>query len=204
MTMIEVLVASAVSVLVLCGVLAVVTPVQTAVRAQGDAGDIHQRLRAAADTLSNDVRLAASVRPYRIGALRDDGFAGIYYRPDTIAVIGTTTTVYYWKRETLQLMQYDGDRSDLPMIDHVVQLTFNYLAPAAAAGTTLVTVDPATLVDGPWTEDVNHRRFDMDVLRICEVRISLRLQATAPSLRPFVRDEAMVIHAALRNSLAAR
>lgn len=204
MTTIELLIATLISVLVLGAVLAVVTPVQAVVRAQGDAGDMHQRLRAAADTLTNDVRLATSVRPYRVGAVRDDGMAGIYYRPDTLAVVGTATTTYYWKRDTSQLMQYDGGRSDLPMIDHVVRLTFDYLAPASVAGTALVTVDPATLVDGPWTEDATHRRFDMDVLRICEVRISLRLQATAPSLRPLVPDDEMVLHVALRNSLFAR
>ena len=204
MTTVELLVASAISVLVLGAVLAVVTPVQAVVRAQGDAGDMHQRLRAAADTLTNDVRLAISVRPYRIGAVRDDGLAGVYYRPDTVAVIGTAMTTYYWKRDTLQLMQYDGDRSDLPMIDHVVRLTFDYLAPTSAAGTALVSVDPATLIDGPWTEDATHRRVDVDVLRICEVRISLRLEATAPSLRPLVPDDDVVLHAALRNSLFAR
>jgi len=204
MTTVELLVASAISVLVLGAVLAVVTPVQAVVRAQGDAGDMHQRLRAAADTLTNDVRLAISVRPYRIGAVRDDGLAGVYYRPDAVAVIGTAMTTYYWKRDTLQLMQYDGDRSDLPMIDHVVRLTFDYLTPASSAGTALVSVDPATLIDGPWTEDATHRRFDEDVLRICEVRISLRLQATAPSLRPLVPDDDVVLHAALRNSLFAR
>lgn len=204
MTTIELLVATVISVLVLGAVLAVVSPVQAVVRAQGDAGDMHQRLRAAADTLTNDVRLATSVRPYRIGAVRDDSLAGIYYRPDTLAVIGTATTTYYWKRDTLQLMQYDGSRSDLPMIDHVVRLTFDYLAPASLAGTSLVTVDPATLVDGPWAEDAAHRRFDMDVLRICEVRISLQLEATAPSLRLFVPDDEVVFHVALRNSLMAQ
>ena len=204
MTTIELLIASTLSVLVLGAVLTVVTPVQAVVRAQGDAGDMHQRLRAAADALTNDLRVATSVRPYRIGAVRDDRLAGIYCRPDTIAVIGTAMTTYYWKRDTLQLMQYDGGRSDLPMIDHVVRLTFDYLAPASVPGTALVTVDPASLVDGPWTEDAAHRRFDMDVLRICEVRIALRLQATAPSLRLFVPDDDIVLHAALRNSLFAR
>lgn len=204
MTTIELLIASAVSILVLGAILATVTPVQAVVRAQGDVGDMHQRLRATADALTNAVRVATSVRPYRVGALRDDGLAGTYYRPDTIAVLGTATTTYYWKRDTLQLMQYDGGRSDLPMIDHVLGLTFDYLAPSSTAGSSLVTVDPGTLIDGPWAEDATHRQYDTDVLRICEVRIRLRLQATAPSLRRFVPDDEVVLHAALRNSLFAR
>lgn len=204
MSAIELLIGTAISVLVLGAVLATVTPVQAVVRAQGEVGDMHQRLRATADTLTNDVRVATSIRPYRIGVLRDDGLAGIYYRPDTIAVLGIATTTYYWKRDTLQLMQYDGGRSDLPMIDHVVGLTFDYLAPSSTPGSSLVTVDPGTLTDGPWAEDATHGRYDTDVLRICEVRIHLRLQATAASLRRFVPDDEIVVHAALRNSLFAR
>jgi hypothetical protein len=193
-----------VSVLVLGAVLATVAPVQAVVRAQGDVGDMHQRLRATADTLTGDLRMASSVRPYRVGALRDDGLAGTYYRPDTIAILGTATTTYYWKPDTLQLMQYDGGGSDLPMIDHVVGLTFDYLAPSSTAGSSLVTIDPGTLIDGPWAADATRRLYDTDILRICEVRIRLRLQATAPSLRLFVPDDEIALHAALRNSLFAR
>jgi hypothetical protein len=203
-TIVEMLIASAISVAVFGALLGVVDPVQTLLRAQGEAGDVHQRLRAAADTLMRDVRVAASVRPYRIGAVRDDGLAGIYYRPDTIAVIGDTTTTYYLKPTTSQLMQYDGERSDLPMVDHVVRVAFDYFAPASTPGMPLVRLDPAILMDGPWSEDATHRRFDTDLVRVSEVRIDMRLEATAPSLRRLVADEQIVVHVALRNSSFAR
>lgn len=203
-TMVEVLVASAISIAVLSAIFAVVNPVQTLLRVQGDSGDLHQRLRAAADTLMSDLRLASSVRPYRIGAVRDDGLAGIYYRPDTIAAVGDVTTTYYLKPDTSQLMQYDGGYSDLPMIDHVAGLAFDYFGPASLPGTPLVRFDPAILVDGPWSEDASHRRFDTDLLRISEVRIDVRVEVTAPSLRRLVPDEEIVLHVALRNSTFAR
>jgi len=203
-TMVELLVGSAISVAVLGAIFAVINPVQTLVRAQGDSGDMHQRLRAAADALMSDLRLADSVRPYRIGIMRDDGAAGIYYRPDTIAVVRDVMTTYYLKAETSQLMQYDGGGSDLPMIDHVVRLAFDYFGPESLPGTPLVRFDPAVLVDGPWSEDASHRQFDADLMRISEVRIHIRIEATAPSLRRLVPDEEIVLHVALRNSRFAR
>jgi len=203
-TIVELLIAAAISMAVVGAVLATVNPLQTMVRAQGDAIDMHQRLRAVADMLAGDLRAASSVRPYRVGAVRDDSAAGVFYRPDTIAVIGDATTTYYFKRDTLQLMQYDGGRSDLPVVDHVAGLAFGYFGPAAAAGTALVRFDPTIFLDGPWIEDASHRRFDADLLRVSEVRIALRLEAPAASLRQLVPDETFVLHVALRNSPVAR
>jgi hypothetical protein len=202
--MIEMLVATAISVAVFGAVLAIVRPVQSVLRTEGERGDLHQRLRAAADTLAGSLRVCLSVRPYRIGIVRDDAAAGVFYRPDTIAVVGDTMTTYYLKPDTHQMMQYDGDRSDLPVIDHVVGLSFDYFGPAAEPGSPLVRIDPASLVDGPWSEDASHRRFDTDVLRIAEIRIGIRFEATASSLRSLVPDQQIVLHAALRNSTAAR
>lgn len=203
-TIIELLIASAIAAAVLGAILGIVNPVHTMLRAQGDASDLHQRLRAAADTLARDLRVATGVRPYRVGAVRDDGIAGVYYRTQTIAVIGDATTTYYLKPETSQLMQYDGGRSDLPMVDHVVRLAFDYVGPESEPGTPLVRFDPAILVDGPWLEDASRRRFDADLLRITEVRVHLGFEATAPSLRHLVPDEDIVLHVALRNSRFAR
>ena len=166
MTMAEMLIASAITITVMGGIVAVVNPAQALVRAQGEPADLHQRLRAGADTLTGDLRGAIAVRPYRVGAIRDDSVAGIYYRPDTIAVLGTTmTTTYYLKTDAAELMQYDGGVSDLPMVEHVVGLTFEYFGPVSPADQSLVRFDPGILADGPWSEDASHRRFDTDLLR---------------------------------------
>jgi hypothetical protein len=197
--MVEALVASVITIMVMSAILALVGPAQAVVRAQGEAADLHQRLRAAADGLAGDVRAAAEVRPYRLGALRDDGLAGVYYRPDTMTVLGEATRTYYFKPETSELMLYDGGASDLPMIEHVVSLAFDYLGLMPSGGGGLVRIDPAALVDGPWREDASHRRFDADVRRIRDVRVFIRLESTSPSLRRLVPDEQVAFDAALRN-----
>jgi len=199
MTMVEILIASGITITVMGGIVAVVNPAQALVRVQGEAADLHQRLRAAADTLTGDLRGAIAIRPYRVGAIRDDSVAGIYYRPDTIAVLGNTmTTTYYLKTDASELMQYDGGVSDLPMVEHVVRLTFDYFGPVSSADQSLVRFDPGILADGPWSEDASHRLVDTDLLRISEVRIDIRLAATASSLRRLVPDEEIVLYVALR------
>jgi len=86
--MVEALLATALSMAVIGAILTVINPAQMMFRAQGDAADLHQRLRSAADTMAADVRAATAVRPYRIGATRDDAAIGVYYRPDTLTVLG--------------------------------------------------------------------------------------------------------------------
>jgi len=196
-TMVEVLVATTITTLIVAAMLAVIGPAQAMVRAQGDAADLHQRLRAAADALASDLRAAAGVRPYRVGAVRDDGVAGVYYRPDTIAALGDATRTYYVKAETSELMQYDGGVSDLPVDEHLVSLGFEYFG--ADTGRGFARIDPGQLVDGPWREDASHRRVDVDVQRIRGVRVFIRLETTAPSLRRLVPDDEITFDVALRN-----
>ncbi|HEY3092397.1 MAG TPA: hypothetical protein VGJ52_04845 [Vicinamibacterales bacterium] len=197
-TMVETLIATMITVMVAGAIFAIVSPAQAIVRAQGESADLHQRLRAAADGIASDVRAAASIRPYRVGAVSDDGLAGIYYRPDTMTTLGETSRTYYLRADTAELMQYDGGVSDLPMVEHVVDLAFEYFGPDAA-GAALVRIDPGTLVDGPWTEDASRRRVDADVQRIRDVRVVITLEATAPSLRRLVPDERITFDVALRN-----
>jgi len=210
-TMVEALLATALSMAVIGAILTVVNPAQMMFRAQGDAADLHQRLRAAADIMAADVRAATAIRPYRVGATRDDAAVGVYYRPDTLTVLGVPSAplaldadasrTYYLKSTspsgTFQLMQYDGGLSDLPMLDHVVRLSFDYFG--LMPGEPLVRLEPQTLVDGPWIEDAQHHVFDADLLRVREVRVLLRLEGTDPLLRRFVPDEEIVLHLATRS-----
>jgi hypothetical protein len=210
-SIVELLIASAMTMAVVGAILAVVNPAQLMFRAQGEAADLHQRLRAAADTIGADVRAATAIRPYRVGATRDDAAVGVYYRPDTLTVLGVPSSplsldvdasrTYYLRSAaagTFQLMQYDGGLSDLPMLDHLVRLSFDYFGPATAGGP-LVRLEPATLVDGPWIEDAAHRMFDADLLRVREVRAQLRLEGTDPLLHRLVPDAEIVLHMAIRN-----
>jgi hypothetical protein len=210
-SIVELLIASAMTMAVVAAILASVNPAQLMFRAQGDAADLHQRLRAAADSMGADVRAAMAVRPYRVGAMRDDAAIGVYYRTDTLTVLGvpsaplsldaTASRTYYLKSAapgTFQLMQYDGGLSDLPMLEHVVRLSFDYFGLSTPGGP-LVRLEPAMLIDGPWIEDATHRVFDADLLRVREVRALLRLESTDPWLRRLVPDEEIVLHMAMRN-----
>lgn len=198
-TMVEVLLGSLITMAVVGAIAGVVMPAQTMFRTQGEAVELHQRIRATTDTLTGDIRAASAVRPYRVGAVRDDGLAGVYYRPDAITVMGDGMRTYYLKPDSFELMLYDGGASDLPMIEHVVRLAFEYLGAASSTNPAMVTLDPAAFVDGPWEEDPSHRLFDADVLRVRAVRLSARFESTAPSLRGFVPDESVVVHVALRS-----
>jgi hypothetical protein len=205
-SIVELLIASAMTMAVVAAILASVNPAQLMFRAQGDAADLHQRLRAAADSMGADVRAAMAVRPYRVGAMRDDAAIGVYYRTDTLTVLGvpsaplsldaTASRTYYLKSAapgTFQLMQYDGGLSDLPMLEHVVRLSFDYFGLSTPGGPLVM------LIDGPWIEDATHRVFDADLLRVREVRALLRLESTDPWLRRLVPDEEIVLHMAMRN-----
>jgi hypothetical protein len=120
--------------------------------------------------------------------------------------------VYYFDFAARQLRVSDGYLSDQPVVDNVVGLTFSYfgdpdppIAPKPAAGTANCLFDEAgraisgmprlatsgsslaplplpMLNDGPWCGE-NGSRFDADLLRIRQIRMTLRVQATDPSFR---------------------
>jgi hypothetical protein len=111
--------------------------------------------------------------------------------------------VYYLDRAGRRLMVYDGDRSDVPLVDHVVDLQFTYFADPAATsvtppaegasncayasgtppvplltdlgGTTLVPLTAAQLADGPVCGPAP-RRFDVDLMRVRRIGVSLRIE----------------------------
>jgi prepilin-type N-terminal cleavage/methylation domain-containing protein len=164
---------------------------------------------------------------------------------DTGAYIAQVSThTYYLKSddqtETYQLMHYDGDQTDAPVVDNVVGLEFEYygdpqpprlrkpvtdpvgpwttygpkppplgvsaglgwadgencvftvsagqqeprLADLAPGSTGLVKLTPDMLTDGPWCPGpAVDGRFDADLLRIRQVRVTLRVQAGLKTLR---------------------
>ena len=204
-TVIEMMVAMAMTMAVLGAILTLVNSAQGAFQAQGEVADMQQRLRASIDMLAMDVRSPgagdAPIRPYRVGDVRDDGEAGVYYRPDTITVFAPSANsadashTYYLKADAVSgafdLMQYDGRQTDLPVVDHVASLAFEYFGDA-------VTLDPAILTDGPWRRDTSGRRsFDADLLRIRAVGVTLRVRSALGAR--LVPDMEIRFHVALRS-----
>jgi prepilin-type N-terminal cleavage/methylation domain-containing protein len=166
---------------------------------------------------------------------------------DVGAVISQVETdAYYWRRDaatdTFQLMHYDLFQSDMPLIDDVVALRFEYLGEATppilrvpvtdpvgpwtsygpkppALGVDVASdswpagenctfrLDPATgqhvsrlavlgapgalapltaaqLSDGPWCPDAaNINRYDADLHRVRQIRVTFRVQASAATMR---------------------
>jgi hypothetical protein len=132
---------------------------------------------------------------------------------------------YYWCRPggdricpgeatASQLRQYDGANTDIPLVDHVVGLTFEYfgdpsppLAPKPplgienclydAAGAfknlptlaadegSLARLTPAMLSDATNAElcGSGSSQYDPDLLRVRKVKVTLRVQVAAASLR---------------------
>jgi hypothetical protein len=117
-------------------------------------------------------------------------------------------------------MQYDGRETDLPVVEHLVGLSFEYRGTPGAPESELIDLTPSILSDGPWSEDALHRRFDIDLLRVREVLVHLRLESTLPSMRGgatawfihpgpsraserFVPDTQIELHVALRKMMPA-
>ena len=78
-TLVELLVAALLAALVMGASLSLVESAQRAFQSQADVPDLQQRLRASIDGITENVRNAggvdAPIRPYRVGASRDDAAA---------------------------------------------------------------------------------------------------------------------------------
>jgi prepilin-type N-terminal cleavage/methylation domain-containing protein len=69
-----------------------------------------------------------------------------------------------------QLMKYDGNRTDLPLVDDVLGLRFEYFGITEALG-------HARLTDGPWLPDPSFPgRYDADLLHVRRIRVTLHVQ----------------------------
>ena len=206
MTIGELLIASAITVTLMGTILGVVGPLQRLFDTQPEYADVHQRMRASVDALTKDLLAAGPpVMPYRAGVRRHDPAVGVFYRADTITLVpvpwdeldGRPHT-YYLKNDatsgTAQLMRYDGHESDVPLADHVVGLEFDYFG---ADGNLLAA---AVFQDGPWfPDDEDRNRFDMDLLKIRRVRVTLRVRPAPVALRRLMAEREIRFDVAPRN-----
>jgi prepilin-type N-terminal cleavage/methylation domain-containing protein len=133
-----------------------------------------------------------------------------YQRGASVTQIRSMT--FYLDRTTKQLRQYDGASTDVPLVDNVVDLRFDYfgdpqppthpkpepgidncLYDAAGnydSGMPTLTADEGSLAslpyamlnDGPWCGG-GANRYDADMLRVRKVRVTLRMQVASAALR---------------------
>jgi prepilin-type N-terminal cleavage/methylation domain-containing protein len=180
-TMIELVVATALLLVLVAAVFSAIRGAPEALAVQSETADMHQRLRVAAGTLMKDLVASSGVRPYRWGGTSADPPGT--FKTDTITAVGTSTTTYWLKTDDVaaayQLMSYAGGTSaDVPVVDHVVALTFEYFA----AG--LVPLSASELTDGPWLPDASAAtRWDADLARVRMIAIALRVQSAITALR---------------------
>ena len=81
--------------------------------------------------------------------------------------------VYHFDSPTRRLMVYDGDRSDVPLIDRILNMRVTYLADLG--GPAPQPLNLAQLADGPVAGEAPNR-FDVDLLRVRRIQITLTLQ----------------------------
>ena len=149
---IEFVLAMGLTLVVIAGAVTAIQSFGDLSAAQTEVADMHQRVRAAADTLSAEILKAglgaysgptpgalvlntAAILPYRLGgatddppgSFRTDTITVTYVRPGSIQVI---TKTYWLKRDdssaTDQLMMSSGAGPDVPVVDNVVALGFEY------------------------------------------------------------------------------
>jgi type II secretory pathway pseudopilin PulG len=115
---------------------------------------------------------SATVRRLEIGT------RGSYARGSPALPVDFHT--YYFDHPKRELRAFDGDRSDLPVVNDVVALSFEYFAEAPDG--TLEPLDAGVLEDGPW-RGAGAQPYDADLLRVRAVGVSIRLQAGNPACR---------------------
>lgn len=142
---------------------------------------------------------------------RQTGVPSMTYQPGAVVTEAEQHT-YYFDAANLQLREFDGAHSDVPLIDNVVSVRFEYFgdpnpprfpkpplgvanclydtAGSALGGMSILTPAGGSLAplpltiftDGPWCGHGSNL-FDADLLRIRLVRVMLRVQAGNPTLR---------------------
>jgi prepilin-type N-terminal cleavage/methylation domain-containing protein len=188
-TLIELLVSTAITLGLMAALFGVTNPALGMFDAQPELSDMQQRLRIGVDVLAKDLLMAeVPVMPYRVGRRNPDPDLGIFFRPDTISLVSAwegaavSSHTYYLRSDIaageFQLRHYDGAVTDLPVVEHVVKLEFEYF------GAGRMPLAAAMLQDGPWYPDgADPNRFDTDLLNIRRVRVTLRVQAARAALR---------------------
>jgi prepilin-type N-terminal cleavage/methylation domain-containing protein len=147
----------------------------------------------------------------KAGHLQHRGSDLSYAYASGALITQVVTNTFYLDSATRQLKKHDGSDLDVPIVDNVVGLVFEYFGdpnppklPKPPAGTanclydalgnfvnlpvlaadegSLARLTPTMLTNGPWCGGGNSQ-YDADLLRVKKVRVTLRLQAAAAAVR---------------------
>ncbi|MEO5742626.1 MAG: prepilin-type N-terminal cleavage/methylation domain-containing protein [Vicinamibacterales bacterium] len=152
-----------------------------------ERADMHQRARGSMDALFSDLVMAGAglqtpaIAPFRRGDTNPDLPESVFldrisvrYVPPNAPAGGAVTITYAQRVDPAgvpQLTRYDGRATDLPLVDQVGGLRFEYFD---AFGQPIAM---GRFSDGPWIPDaVSADRFDADLQAIRRVRALIRVR----------------------------
>lgn len=145
------------------------------------------------DSGASDAYTISSVQGATMNLVHNARDSGTIYGPATTRIAQASSRTFYLKTDaradTMQLMQYDGaGGADVPLVDHVVALDFQYLADPSTSlpggDGDLTELQASQLTDGPWRPDATDpNRYDVDLLRVRAIEVTLRVEAASASLR---------------------
>lgn len=130
-TVVELLLAMAMTLAIMAAGLALAQPAQAALRVQLESIDVTQRLRAAVDSLTRDIRMAGSGLPPGVPAVTayqpGSSESGVTVRYMPAEGGGMTTRSYYVRvddRTNLSELRRTDGSTDLPVVDHIASALF--------------------------------------------------------------------------------
>ncbi|HXT72078.1 MAG TPA: hypothetical protein VN700_20150 [Vicinamibacterales bacterium] len=107
--------------------------------------------------------------------LHQAGNPGLAYAAGA-AIAEAEQHTYYFDAVNRQLRHADGAHTDVPVVDNVASVAFEYFSEG------LTSLPLTAFTDGPWLGSGGNQ-FDSDLLRVRLVRVTLRVQAGNPVLR---------------------
>jgi Tfp pilus assembly protein PilW len=137
------------------------------------------------------------------GVLRQHGQDMAWTYPIGSAVSQVVSRTYEFDAAAGQLRQYDGDRSDQPVVDDVTRLSFRYFGAPSDGSAGLVAIPLSAFTDGPWS-GAGTSRFDVDLLRVRMIRVAISTQAVDARFRALVPPFAVTLDVAPRSLSVGR
>ena len=186
-SLIELVVSMAIMLAVTSSMFALVDSARTVFEIDLERGDMQQRARVSLAALYRDLVMAGAglqipaIAPFRRGDENPDlpGSAfsdrvSVRYVPPDTGAGGAVTITYALRDDTAgvpQLTRYDGHTTDLPVVDQLSGLRFEYFDVSGQR------IPIERFTDGPWVPDaVTADRFDADLLAIRRVRALVRVR----------------------------
>lgn len=178
-SLVELIVSMAIMLVVTSGMFVLLHSARAVFELDLERADMQQRGRVSMDALFRDIVMAGggrqvpSVAPFRRGNINPDSpglvFADRvsvrYVPPDAAAAVTVTYARRLDASGVPQLTRYDGVVTELPVVDQVSDLRFEYFD---AAG---LQIAISRFADGPWLPDAMAAdRFDADLQAVRRVR----------------------------------